>query len=178
IRKKAKLSSEQKLEQGLARARYSIRRSAASKLKLSAATLLKSDDFVPSGVIYRNPAAFYQSHKEMVKRFRVWTYKEGEPPIFHVGPMRDIYSIEGQLIDELESENSKFLAREPEEATAFFIPVSIVFIIKYIYKPCVDYSREPLQKVVKDYIHTISERYPYWNRSSGADHFMVSCHDW
>ncbi|KAF5469127.1 hypothetical protein F2P56_013222 [Juglans regia] len=60
IRKKAKLSSEQKLEQGLARARYSIRRSAASKLKLSAATLLKSDDFVPSGVIYRNPAAFYQ----------------------------------------------------------------------------------------------------------------------
>ncbi|XP_040995954.1 probable glycosyltransferase At5g11130 [Juglans microcarpa x Juglans regia] len=179
IRQKAKLSREQKLEQGLARARYSIRRSAASKLKLSAATLLNGDDFVPSGVIYRNPAAFYQSHKEMEKRFRVWTYKEGEAPIFHVGPMRDIYSIEGQLIDELESEKSKFLAREPEEATAFFVPVSIVFIIKYIYgSPCVDYSRERLQNVVKDYIHRISERYPYWNRSSGADHFMVSCHDW
>ncbi|KAG7944761.1 hypothetical protein I3843_15G119600 [Carya illinoinensis] len=178
IRKKAKLSREQKLEQGLARARYSIRRSAASKLKLSAATLLNGDDFVPSGVIYRNPSAFYQSHKEMVKRFRVWAYKEGEPPIFHYGPMRDIYSIEGHLIDELESEKSTFLAREPEEANAFFLPVSVVNIIQYVYRPYFNYSRERLQNVVKDYIHTISEKYPYWKRSSGADHFMVSCHDW
>ncbi|KAJ0090650.1 hypothetical protein Patl1_12494 [Pistacia atlantica] len=94
----------------------------------------------------------------MEKRFRVWTYKEGEPPLFHKGPMADIYCIEGHLIDELESGNSPFSVRHPDEALAFFLPVSI---LKYHY-----------------YIDTVSTKYPYWNRSSGADHFLVSCHDW
>ncbi|KAG2726103.1 hypothetical protein I3760_01G096900 [Carya illinoinensis] len=163
IRKKAKLSIEQKLEQGLARARYSIRR-AASKLNLSATILGDGDDFVPSGIVYGNPRAFYQSHKEMVKRFRVWAYKEGEPPIFHYGPMKAYTQLKG-----ISSMNWK-----PEGATAFFLPVSVVNIIQYIYRPYTNYSRESLQNVVKDYIHTISEKYPYWKRSSGADHG----HDW
>ncbi|XP_040989672.1 LOW QUALITY PROTEIN: probable glycosyltransferase At5g11130 [Juglans microcarpa x Juglans regia] len=113
----------------------------------------------------------------MVKRFRVWAYKEGKPPILHYGSMKDIYSIEGHFIDELESGKSLFIAREPEEATAFFLSLSIVNIIQYIYRPCTNYSHERLQNVV-NYIHIISKKYTYWKRSSGADHFMVSCHDW
>lgn len=114
----------------------------------------------------------------MQKRFRVWTYKEGDSPLFHNGPMNDIYSIEGQFIDELESGISPFLARSPDEALAFFLPVSVVNIIRYVYRPYTNYSRERLQHIVKDYIGIVSTRYPYWNRSNGADHFMISCHDW
>ncbi|KAK9947506.1 hypothetical protein M0R45_003127 [Rubus argutus] len=27
-------------------------------------------------------------------------------------------------------------------------------------------------------IKTVQDKYPHWNRSKGADHFMLSCHDW
>ncbi|GAB4854603.1 hypothetical protein Ancab_023185 [Ancistrocladus abbreviatus] len=115
----------------------------------------------------------------MEKRFKVWTYKEGEPPLFHAGPMNDIYSIEGQIIDELDmAGNSPFAAHSPSEAFAFFLPVSIVSIIRYIYRPYTSYDRNLLQNVVADYIRLVAERHPYWNRSRGADHFLASCHDW
>ncbi|CAD6239257.1 unnamed protein product [Miscanthus lutarioriparius] len=37
---------------------------------------------------------------------------------------------------------------------------------------------EPLSIFVKNYIDLISAKYPYWNRTKGADHFFVACHDW
>ncbi|KNA14392.1 hypothetical protein SOVF_107840 [Spinacia oleracea] len=117
----------------------------------------------------------------MEKRFKIFTYKEGEPPLFHRGPMNNIYSIEGQMIEELnagDDDKSSFITQNPNEALAFFVPVSITSIIRYVYRPYTSYSRERMQNVVADYIRVISERYPYWNTSSGADHFLISCHDW
>ncbi|KAL9363455.1 hypothetical protein Peur_046240 [Populus x canadensis] len=61
----------------------------------------------------------------MEKRFRVWTCREGEQPLFHTGPTNDIYSIEGQIIDELDSGKSPFSANNPDEALAFLAPSSI-----------------------------------------------------
>ncbi|XP_020536418.1 probable glycosyltransferase At5g11130 [Jatropha curcas] len=164
----------EEMEEGLARARAAIRHAGRTRSYSSC----KHDSFIPRGSVYTNPYAFHQSHIEMEKRFRVWTYKEGEPPLFHNGPVNNIYSTEGQFIDELESGKSLFSARHPDEALAFFLPVSIVAIIQYVYRPYVNYSRQRLQIIVKDYVETISTRYPYWNRTSGADHFLVSCHDW
>ncbi|KAL2471896.1 Exostosin family protein [Abeliophyllum distichum] len=114
----------------------------------------------------------------MEKRFKVWVYNEGEPPLFHRGPLKDIYSIEGQFINELERGESPFVARSPEEAHTFFLPVGIAKTVRYLYTPRVDYERWRLQYVVTDYIRVVSNRYPYWNRSTGADHFFVGCHDW
>ncbi|OMO95967.1 Exostosin-like protein [Corchorus olitorius] len=114
----------------------------------------------------------------MVKRFKVWVYTEGEPPFLHGGPVNNIYGIEGQFMDEMESGKSHFLARRPEEAHAFLIPVSVAKIITFLYRPLVTYSRDQLHRVVSDYVGVIADKYPYWNRSNGADHFLVSCHDW
>ncbi|RWR97883.1 putative glycosyltransferase [Cinnamomum micranthum f. kanehirae] len=78
----------------------------------------------------------------------------------------------------MESGRTLFLARRPDEAHAFFLPVSIVNVVRFINKPANTFSREPLQHLVTDYIGVVSNKYPYWNRSQGGDHFFVSCHDW
>ncbi|KAG6589822.1 probable glycosyltransferase At5g20260 isoform X2 [Cucurbita pepo subsp. pepo] len=114
----------------------------------------------------------------MVKRFKVWTYKEGEQPLVHDGPMKNIYSIEGHFIDEMDSGKSPFSAQNPDEAHVFFLPVSIAYIIEYIYTPITTYARDRLIRIFKDYATVVANRYPYWNRTRGADHFMASCHDW
>ncbi|KAF3453754.1 hypothetical protein FNV43_RR04195 [Rhamnella rubrinervis] len=114
----------------------------------------------------------------MVERFKVWAYRDGERPLFHSGPMKHIYSIEGHFIDEIESGKSPFTAHDPNEAHAFFLPVSVVNIVQYIYLPITSYKRDRLVRVVTDYVNVVAEKYPYWNTSTGADHFMVSCHDW
>lgn len=119
-----------------------------------------------------------RSHIEMEKRLKVWIYKEGEKPMVHDGPLNDIYGIEGQFIDEMECGNSHFMARHPDEAHLFLIPISVVKIVNVLYSPLITYSRDQLQRVVVDYIRVVADKYPYWNRSRGADHFLVSCHDW
>ncbi|PPS09310.1 hypothetical protein GOBAR_AA11332 [Gossypium barbadense] len=117
----------------------------------------------------------------MVKRLKVWTYREGDPPLVHNGPLNNIYAIEGQFMDEMGSKKNPFTARHPDQAHIFFLPLSVTGVVHYVYKPITtvrDYSRDRLQRLVTDYINTVAAKYPYWNRSRGADHFMVSCHDW
>lgn len=116
----------------------------------------------------------------MMKRFKVWTYKEGDLPMVHNGPMKEIYAIEGHFISEMGSKRRlPFLASHPDEAHVFFLPISVAYIVQYLFIPGTNHIfRDKLQRVVEDYIHIISNKYPYWNRSNGADHFIVSCHDW
>lgn len=128
--------------------------------------------------MYRNAYAFHQSYSEMVKRFKIWVYREGETPMVHNGPMKHIYSIEGQFIDEMESGKSPFLARNHDEAHAFFLPISVAYIVEFVYLPITTYHRERLVRIFKDYVTVVANKYPHWNRSRGGDHFMVSCHDW
>ncbi|KAL1372247.1 hypothetical protein HN51_002384 [Arachis hypogaea] len=174
IRKKRNNNSFVRIEKDLAEARGAILRA----IRMRKFTSEKEENFVPIGPVYRNPYAFHQSHIEMVKRFKVWTYREGEPPFFHEWPMKDIYGIEGQLMSELENDSSPFWAHRPEEAHAFMMPISVAQIVHYLYRPLVSYSRGPLMRVVIDYTQTIVRKHPYWNRTNGADHFIASCHDW
>ena len=89
---------------------------------------------------------------------------------------------ENPLIDEIDMANkSPFKATHPEQAHLFLLPFSVSKVIRYVYKPRrsrSDYDPDRLQRLVADYINILANRYPYWNRSKGADHFLVSCHDW
>ncbi|KAI3899127.1 hypothetical protein MKW92_019006 [Papaver armeniacum] len=166
------------LEAGLARARATIIQATHTHV-LNHNTNGKEDlKFISRRSIYRNPNAFYQSHIEMEKRFKVWTYKEGELPLVHEGPLNNIYSTEGQFIDEMESGASRFSAQHPEQAHVFFLPFSVARLRRFVFKPEPSLPQDRLNLFVTDYIRVISSRYPFWNRSAGADHFMVSCHDW
>ncbi|CAI8610399.1 unnamed protein product [Vicia faba] len=165
-----------RIERELGEARVAIRRA----IKRRNFTIIASEaqDFIPRGNVYRNAYAFHQSHMEMVKRFKVWTYKEGEPPLFHYGPMISIYGIGGHFMSEIEDISSRFAARNPEDAHAFMLPLSVTHMVKYLYNPLVTYSRDQIMRVTIDYTNLIAQKYSYWNRSNGADHLLVSCHDW
>ncbi|KAJ6435076.1 hypothetical protein OIU84_000331 [Salix udensis] len=39
-------------------------------------------------------------------------------------------------------------------------------------------NHKNLIQYLKNYLDMISAKYPFWNRTRGADHFLVACHDW
>ncbi|KAF5200667.1 Xylogalacturonan beta-1,3-xylosyltransferase [Thalictrum thalictroides] len=172
VRRVGKLSDAEKLEMGLAKARLAIR--SAVKLNISASD---DDEDAPRGVVYRNPIAFYQSYLEMEKRFKIYVYEEGDRPIVHGGPNKNIYTSEGRFIHEMELENTKFKTRDARHAHVYFMPFSVSMMVKYLYKPNSN-DKSPLLRFVSDYVRVISTKYPFWNKTQGADHFMLSCHDW
>ncbi|KAI3962335.1 hypothetical protein MKX01_005337 [Papaver californicum] len=166
-----KRTSLERIEDDLARARAAIRKAVRTRNYTSN----KVEDFIPRGPTYRNSFAFHQSYIEMEKTFKIWTYTEGEVPMVHEGPLSMLYSTEGHFIDEMENEKNPFAARRIDEAHAFFLPFSVTNMVRALYTPTVHF--DPYIHVVADYVRVISEKYQHWNRSSGGDHFMVSCHD-
>ncbi|KAM2010726.1 hypothetical protein ACFX16_005332 [Malus domestica] len=51
------------------------------------------------------------------------------------------------------------------------------FLMRYLYVAD-SHDTQPIGRAVIDYVNVISDKHPFWNRSLGADHFMLSCHDW
>lgn len=117
-----------------------------------------------------------RSYQLMERMFRIYIYEEGEPPLFHTGPCKDIYSMEGIFIKLMET-NTRFRTRDPDRAHVYYLPFSVVMILETLFDP-VTRSKSVLKRVIRGYIRLISTKYPYWNNSLGADHFMLSCHDW
>ncbi|KAK4373148.1 hypothetical protein RND71_008532 [Anisodus tanguticus] len=163
----------ERLEAILAKTRSSIREAARNRSMISNH---HDPDYVPQGPMYHNANAFHRSYLEMEKNFKVYVYEEGEPPIFHNGPCRSIYSTEGRFIHEMEKRNL-YRTKDPDEALVYFLPFSVVVMVQYLYVPGA-HDMHAIGRTIADYIKVISERHSFWNRSLGADHFMLSCHDW
>ncbi|KAK9153822.1 hypothetical protein Sjap_001302 [Stephania japonica] len=159
-----------KLEGGLARARARIR------IYVKNSTQTRDPDYTPQGPVYWNANAFHRSYLEMEKLFKVFIYEEGEPPLFHNGPCKSIYSMEGNFISLMEIE-PRFRTRDPEKAHVFLLPFSVTMMVNFIYDPNSN-DASFINHIIVDYVNLISAKYPFWNRSLGWDHFMLSCHDW
>ncbi|CAA7402489.1 unnamed protein product [Spirodela intermedia] len=179
------------VEKSLARARAAIRRSAAAILNSSSPPFPPlgnslvfqggggSGEFVPSGEVYRNPAAFYRSYLEMERRFKVYVYEEGEPPLAHAGPCKGLYTTEGRFINAMEDlrraaasataggGRGLFLTEDPSRAHAFFMPFSVAMMVRFAYREG-SYDLLPLRRLVAGYVRSVAARQPFWNRSAGT----------
>ncbi|KAL8031139.1 hypothetical protein ABFX02_13G006000 [Erythranthe guttata] len=169
-------SKSEKVEAVLAKARRLIKEASRNNT-LNASDVEHDSGYVPQGSIYRNANAFYRSYREMEKVFKIYVYEEGEAPIFHNGPCRSIYSSEGRFINEMEKPGNHYRTNDPDEAHVYFMPFSVVVMVQYLYEPGA-LDMNPIGNTLADYVRTISHKHPFWNRSLGADHFMLSCHDW
>lgn len=112
----------------------------------------------------------------MEKRLKVYIYREGKRPIFHNPRLRGIYASEGWFMKHMEA-SSQFVTSNSEEAQLFYLPFASQLVGEYVYVKA-SHSFDNIIEFLKNYINTIKTRHPFWNRTNGADHFLVGCHDW
>ncbi|GMN73177.1 hypothetical protein TIFTF001_052140 [Ficus carica] len=101
----------------------------------------------------------------MERRFKVYVYSEGDLPIAHDGPCKNIYSTEGRFIHEMEQGQGRFRTTEGESAHVYFMPFSVTWMVKYLYKPNSN-DQNPLRRYVADYGPHASEGNPFVYKNS------------
>lgn len=111
----------------------------------------------------------------MERTLKVYVYNEGEKPIFHNPKMRGIYASEGWFMS-LMKKNKQFVVRDPRKAHLFYLPFSSKMLRISLLEQ--NYSSQTGNIFLKNYVNLIAKKYRFWNRTSGADHFLVACHDW
>ncbi|KAJ6698017.1 EXOSTOSIN HEPARAN SULFATE GLYCOSYLTRANSFERASE -RELATED [Salix purpurea] len=126
--------------------------------------------------LYWNISMFKRSYELMEDILKVYIYKEGEMPILHQPLLKGIYASEGWFMKLLEG-NKKFVTKDSRKAHLFYLPFSSRNLEIKLYVPD-SHSHKNLIKYLKNYLDMISAKYPFWNRTQGADHFLVACHDW
>lgn len=121
--------------------------------------------------IYHSPEAFHLNYAEMEKKFKVFVYPDGDPNTYYQTPRKltGKYASEGYFFQNIRE--SQFRTDDPDQAHLFFIPISCH---KMRGKGT---SYENMTVIVQNYVHKLMSKYPYWNRTLGADHFFVTCHD-
>ncbi|XP_011023106.1 PREDICTED: probable glycosyltransferase At3g07620 [Populus euphratica] len=69
-----------------------------------------------------------------------------------------------------ESQLSRLLTKDPEKAHLFLIPISC-------HSLPAGRSEDERAIAVEDFVKSLISKYPYWNRTLGADHFFITCAD-
>ncbi|CAN1288430.1 Probable glycosyltransferase At5g03795, partial [Linum perenne] len=121
--------------------------------------------------LYHFPEIFKLNYAAMEENFKVYIYTDGDPKTFYQTPRKltGKYASEGYFFQNIRE--SKFRTKDPDQAHLFFIPISCH---KMRGKGT---SYENMTIIVQNYVDSLIVKYPYWNRTLGADHFFVTCHD-
>ncbi|KAF8400865.1 hypothetical protein HHK36_014168 [Tetracentron sinense] len=147
----------------------------SAKSQIENAPIIKNDRelYAP---LYRNVSMFKRSYELMERILKVYIYSEGEKPIFHQPILDGIYASEGWFMKLMEA-NKKFVVKDPRKAHLFYLPFSSRMLEVTLYVPN-SHNHKNLIKHLKNYLDMIAAKYPFWNRTGGADHFLAACHDW
>ncbi|XXG80421.1 hypothetical protein AAC387_Pa09g1289 [Persea americana] len=121
--------------------------------------------------VYHSPEVFRRNYEEMERNFKVFIYPDGDPNTFYQTPRKltGKYASEGYFFQNIRE--SRFRTDDPDRAHLFFIPISCH---KMRGKGT---TYENMTVIVRNYVESLISKYPYWNRTLGADHFFVTCHD-
>lgn len=112
----------------------------------------------------------------MEETLKVYVYKEGQRPILHEPLLKGIYASEGWFMKQLEA-NKQFVTRDSRKAHLFYLPFSSRMLEETLYVQN-SHNHKDLIQYLRNYVNMISAKHNFWNRTEGADHFLVACHDW
>lgn len=131
----------------------------------------KNEASAITNLVFNSADIFNRTYAEMEQKFKVYIYPDGDPKTFYQTPRKltGKYASEGYFFQNIRE--SRFRTDNPEEAHLFFIPISCH---KMRGKGT---SYENMTVIVQNYVESLASKYPYWNRTLGADHFFVTCHD-
>ncbi|KAJ8560170.1 hypothetical protein K7X08_004228 [Anisodus acutangulus] len=146
-----------------------------AKLQIESSPIIRNIPEVHAS-IFRNYSKFRRSYELMERILKVYVYREGEKPIFHQPYLRGIYASEGWFMKLMEK-NKQFLVKDPKRAHLFYLPFSSLKLREALSRQNFTHQKD-LENHLSNYIGRISRKYHFWNRSRGADHFFVACHDW
>ncbi|GLT87424.1 hypothetical protein SLE2022_055090 [Rubroshorea leprosula] len=125
--------------------------------------------------IYHDTDIFLEDYKEMNKSFKIFVYPHTKDDPFANVLLPVDFDPKGHYASELYFKkalfNSHFITKNPNEADLFYMPFSIA---EMRHDPRI--GPEGLQDFIRAYIFNIGHKFPYWNRTNGADHFYVACH--
>lgn len=124
--------------------------------------------------LYHSSVVFGLNYEEMISSFKIFVYSRLDHAFAALSGSAD--GDEVRYIDDLFFQTlyqSDFVTNEPEKAHLYFIPVSIRALWN-------DERVGPLKmgRFLNKYIQGLRDDYPYWQRTLGADHAIVVCHDY
>uniref|UniRef100_A0A1D1Z6W8 Putative glycosyltransferase At5g03795 n=1 Tax=Anthurium amnicola TaxID=1678845 RepID=A0A1D1Z6W8_9ARAE len=125
--------------------------------------------------VFHDKEFFLEGYKEMNRSFKIFVYPHyKDDPFAHALLPVDFepggnYASESYFKKVLMQ--SHFITKDASEADLFFLPFSIARL-RHDHRVSVG----GIPGFVQMYIFNISRKYPYWNRTGGADHFYVACH--
>jgi len=134
-----------------------------------------SGKFKENNNVFHDRDIFLEDYKEMNKSFKIYVYphKKDDPFANVLLPVKTEpsgnYASESYFKKALMK--SHFITKDPTKADLFFMPFSIASL---------RHDRRVgvggIQDFIRDYVQNMIHKYPYWNRTGGADHFYVACH--
>ncbi|KAM7264384.1 hypothetical protein ACFE04_002067 [Oxalis oulophora] len=125
--------------------------------------------------VFHDRDIFLEEFTEMNKTLKIYVY----PHKKNDSLARNLFPIDYEPGGNYASESffqialmkSHFITSDPKKADFFFLPFSIA---KLRHDPQIGGTNLP--DFIRDYIIQISQTYPFWNRTGGADHFYAACH--
>lgn len=134
-----------------------------------------SGNYVNNNKVYHDRDIFVEDYKEMNRSFKIYVYPHRRNDPFANVLLPVDYEPGGNYASESYFKKvlmkSHFITKDPTKADLFFLPFSIA---RLRHEPRIGVGG--IQDFIQDYILNISQKYPYWNRTGGADHFYVACH--
>lgn len=134
-----------------------------------------AEKLVENKDMFHDKDLFEEEYKEMNRTLKIYVYPHNKNDPFANVLLPVDHEPSGNYASESHFKKalykSHFITNDPEEAHLFYLPFSIASL-----RNDKRVGVGGIQDFVKNYVVGVSKKYPYWNRSGGADHFYVACH--
>ncbi|KAD5961573.1 hypothetical protein E3N88_13046 [Mikania micrantha] len=126
--------------------------------------------------VYHDKDIFLENYRQMNKTMKIYVYPHAKTDPFAKIFLPDNHRSPGgnyasESYFKIALSTSHFVTQDPSKADLFFMPFSIASM-----RHDKRIGVGGIKSFIKDYIFSISHKYPFWNRTGGADHFYVACH--